>query len=413
MTSVAAALRRRLWMGYVVGGVVWITWVMSLAVGGWYRDADGQLIGADHLAFYSAAHLIREGRSAAIYDHAVLGSYQDTLVGWNYPGLEAFRNPPFYALVYVPTAGLTYYASYVLWTVIGLVLFVLAIVLLHPQQPVRVMSWAVVFYPVFAATSFGQNTFISLVILVGVYRLLVADRLFLAGVMAGLLWYKPQLLIGFLIWWLLAARRYWPCGLGLVVTGAVLCGVSWVVVPEASEAFVRSLRQNVAYGGEGMWNKHTPRAFFQLLLPDSPNVAWILTVGVWMVSIGAVARLIRRVGSQPAVLFPVAVFLSLWVSPHALIYDWALLVAAGILLWEKWPQSRDVWLCLFVLTWIALTVSTPLTYLQLRYFSFAIQLSVPVLGVVGGLALRELARGQVPAEQAMSSENRDGKVGGT
>jgi alpha-1,2-mannosyltransferase len=400
MSSLATAIRPRLWMGSVVGGSVWIVWLVSLALGGWYRDADGQLVGADHLAVYSAAHLIRAGQPAALYDHEFLAPYQDLLVGWDYPGLEAFRNPPFYALLYVPTAGLSYYISYVLWTVIGFALLVGAILLLRPTQPLRVLSWALVFYPVFATVSFGQNTFLSLIVFAGVYRLLEADRYLIAGLVAGLLWFKPQLLIGFMIWWAVSPARYWRCWLGIGLTGLALAGLSWLVLPEASAAFVHSLRENVGYGGEGLWNKHSPRAFFQLLLPGAPLLAWVLTASVWMLSIAAVAWLARRSGSSVATMFPVAVFLSLWVTPHALIYEWALLVVAGVILWERWPGSRDVWLGLFAFAWLALTISTPLTSIQLRYSPFAVQLSIPVMGVVGGLTLRELGRCGVTNEQA-------------
>ena len=40
-----------------------------------------------------------------------------------------------------------------------------------------------------------------------------------------------------------------------------------------------------------------------------------------------------RTGAPVTVMFPVAVFLSLWASPHALVYEWALLVAAAVVLW--------------------------------------------------------------------------------
>ena len=90
-------------------------------------------------------------------------------------------------------------------------------------------------------------------------------------------------------------------------------------------------------------------------------------------------------------MFPVAVFLSLWASPHALIYEWALLVAAAIVLWERFPERRDAWLCLFALAWLALAVSTVAAKVQIdRQWPVALQPSVPVLGVVGWLAAREL-----------------------
>src|SRR5262249_51633901 len=117
--AVATLLRGKLWMGLAVGAAMWLIWLASLAVGGWDKDASGQLVGADPLPFYTAAPLARDGQPALMYNHEFPSGYQDTLVGWDYPGLEAYRNPPFYALLYVPTAGLSFYASFLIWTLIG------------------------------------------------------------------------------------------------------------------------------------------------------------------------------------------------------------------------------------------------------------------------------------------------------
>ena len=148
-----------------------------------------------------------------------------------------------------------------------------------------------------------------------------------------------------------------------------------------------------------MWNVHTPKAFFALLLPGLPEVYWPLAVAVSVISIGVAWWVARRSGAPVAVMFPVAVFLSLWASPHALIYEWALLVAPAVVLWERLPQSRDVWLCLFALAWVGLTISTPLALVQISHLPVAVQMSIPVLGMVGWLAAQELARCRVSNEQ--------------
>jgi hypothetical protein len=395
--ATAAWLRARLWVGAVVGAVAWVVWLASLAVGGWYKDAEGTLVGADHLAFYTAAHLILHGQQGRLYDYLSLTDYQDALIGWNWIGFEAYRNPPFYALLYLPTAGLSYYASFAIWTVIGFGLLALSVLLLKPDRPRRAFLWALAFYPVFATVSFGQNTLISLAVFAGVYRLLESDRRFAAGLVAGLLWFKPQLLLGLFIWWAFFPMRYARCWLGVGVTGLSLAALSWGFLPEASQAFVDNLRQNVGFSGFGLWNVHNPKTFFALLMPGRPAVYWSLALVVSAVSVAVAWRVARRTGAPVAVMFPVAVFLSLWASPHALIYEWALLVAAGVVLWERFPQCRDTWLCLFALAMLALAVSTPLALVQIKRLPVAVQVSVPVLGAVGWLAARELMRCGHPA----------------
>ncbi|MBA4064034.1 MAG: hypothetical protein C0501_10040 [Isosphaera sp.] len=387
-------LRPRLPFGFVLGAVAWAVWVGNLALGGWYKDNEGTLIGGDHLAFYTPARLIRDGEPGRMYDYdAALHAYQQRLIGWEWSGFEAYRNPPFYALLYVPTAGLSYYASLGVWTAVGLLALVAAVYLLRPARPGRVLLWAVAFYPVFATVSFGQNTLLSLLVFAAVYRLADAGRPVAAGLVAGLLWFKPPLLIGLFVWWGLAPRRHAGCLLGVGVTGLSLAAVSWAAVPDAARAFVASLGRNVGFGGEGMWNKHTPRAFADMLVPGVP-AAGLAAWGVAAAAGVAVAWWVRRrTGGPVAVMFPVAVFLSLWASPHALIYEWALLVAAGVVLWERVPRSRDAWVCLFALAWVGLAVGTPLALVQIKYLALpaVVQVSVPVLGLVGWLAARELA----------------------
>lgn len=388
-------LRGRLWIAIAAGCVPWLVWLVGLAYTGGRTDLAGKPPGVDHLAFYSAARLVRDGESHRLYNYNELANekYQQRLLGWDADVFEAYRNPPFYALLYLPTASLPYPASFAFWSVIGLALLALSILLLKPQRPARAFLWSFTFYPVFATLSFGQNTFISLAIFVGVYRLLCNDRRFAAGLVAGLLWFKPQLLLGLIVWWALQPRRYFRCWLGVFATGCVLAAISFLAVPDGSRAFVRTLRANAGFAEFGMWNVMNPKAFFALLLPGLPAVYWALAA---LCSLGGVLvawRLNRRTGAPIAVMFPAAVFLSLWASPHALVYEWALAVATAVVLWEKFPASRNAWLCIFALAWLALAASVSLAKMQVTAgWPVVVQVGVPVLGLAGWLAARELAR---------------------
>src|SRR5262249_38886368 len=148
--------------------VVWVMWIVRLVLGSSKTNAQGeriwfdwtpQLLGADHLAFYSAAKLIQDGRGEVLYDYDALADYQSDLIGTRF--LEAYRNPPFYALLYVPTARLDYVMSFWIWTAVALLLLWLGIQWLRPARPATVFVWALCFYPVFAAVSFGQNSLLS------------------------------------------------------------------------------------------------------------------------------------------------------------------------------------------------------------------------------------------------------------
>src|SRR5215470_7239774 len=117
-------VRARLWIAVAGGSVLWLMWLGVVIANDGKRDLSGNLVGADHLAFYHAARLIRDGDSYRIYNYNELAEekYQQLLVGWDWNGFEAYRNPPFYALLYLPTTGLSYYASLAVWSVVGFAL---------------------------------------------------------------------------------------------------------------------------------------------------------------------------------------------------------------------------------------------------------------------------------------------------
>ncbi|MBX9624804.1 MAG: DUF2029 domain-containing protein [Gemmataceae bacterium] len=407
----AAWLRPWLWLGWPGGAFAWCVWATSLTLGGCHYDLEGSLIGGDHLAFYAAARQVRDGQSGRMYDYSTpdpadsLGVYQGSLIGRpDWGTLIGFRNPPFYALLYVPTARLPYPASVAVWWAVGLAILVGSIHLLRPPRPWRWVLRALAFFPVFTVVSFGQNSFLSLGAFTAVYLLAARGRGFAAGLVGGLLWFKPPLLLGLFVWWGLNPVRHARSWAGVVVTGVLLAAVSWLVIPDGARAFVDSLSKNVGYGGEAGWNKQSPRAFWTLLLPDAPPaVKWGLIGVTAAAGLGAGAWVARRTGAPVAAMFPVAVFLSLWLSPHALIYEWAILVPAAVVLWTEYPGRRDAWVCLFTAAWVALTFSTIAAKGQIDHLpagSPVVQFGVPVMGWVGWRVARELVRVRPGADHA-------------
>jgi hypothetical protein len=105
-------------------------------------------------------------------------------------------------------------------------------------------------------------------------------------------------------------------------------------------------------------------------------------------------RFWRRHGGDRSLMFAAAMFVTLWASPHTMTYEWGLAVIPALLLWDRRPDLRQTWLPLFAVAWAVLFISTPLTKAQLTLTGFAIQLSVPIMAVLGLWAERELGRGR-------------------
>jgi hypothetical protein len=410
----AAFLAPRLWLALAAGVCVWGIWLGSLALGGWEFDLiTKKPVGVDHIAFYSPARMILEGREADIYNHWELYQFQKKLFPeGRWEEFEAYRNPPFYALLYTATAWLPYWASCWIWAAIGLLLLVVGIRWLGAERPWVATAWVASFLPVFSAIGYGQNSLLSFGAFCACYRLLAMKRPFLAGLAASFLWFKPPLLLGLFFWWLLDVRRKWTCWLGVIAGGALLTGVTYPIVPNAWHGFVGTLASNAEFDNFDWWKMHNARAFWRLLLPDpvtlaeftlptsSPKTVTVTLRSVlWLVSAGAGAwcfvRVWLRQRDNLPVVFGASVFLMLWASPHSMIYEWASAAIPAVLWWTAAPRHRPALVVLYTVAWVALFAGTHIGQAQEMLQKelgleqlVIIQVSDPLLGWVGWRAMK-------------------------
>lgn len=406
----AEFLTPRLWLGWAAGGALWLGWIISLSLGGGLYDYFGQLACTDHLAFYSAARMIRDGEARDIYSHSTIAQKQIEYVGEKWTGrYEAYRNPPFYALMYMPTAEWNYAASALFWAVISIVAIVIGVFLLCKTLHWRTLLWVFCFYPTFASISYGQNSPLSFLLLAAVYwfmkrfQFTAGDSryaikwLFCAGILAGFLAFKPTLLIGFAVWSGFEFRRLWPCLLGAVLSIAVLSFISYAIVPAAWTAFIESLKDNASFDQMDWWKNLTPRAFWLLLLGPSQWVS-ILSILTAVVGVGWFFHLWRMKKNHLPVVFGGTVILTLWATPHAMVYEWQLLLIPALLWWnESPPVHRSRWLTLNVFMGILSLVGPPLTQLQLQFWPVAVHIPVIGFGFAGWLAGKWLTQSDNPA----------------
>jgi len=389
-------LRGRLIYVKIVTAAIWLTWLVSIASTGFQKDAEGHSIGTDHVAFYSAARLVYEGRGVLMYDYHFLAQYQPRLTDHDGGFLDAYRNPPFYALLYVPSAMLPYIWSFWIWTAISLALLGLGIGWLNSEHRFSAFLLSLSFFPISSVFGFGQNSLLSFGILCLCFRFLDRGYRFWAGVIAGFVLYKPQLLLGLGLWWLLSIRRYWPCFMGLGVTSLFWAVLSVLFVPEETRLFIAKMKEIAEYDCFMFWNMHNPRGFGVLIAYDDKEVGKIVGLIALFAAVVFFGFFWRKHRGEPAVMFAVAIFLTLWASPHTMIYEWSLAIIPAVLLWERVPEKRDDWRLIFALAWIALMISTPIARFLFEStqdahgHGWAIQLSVPVLGIIGIWAARVL-----------------------
>lgn len=415
---------RHYWLGYIFVLFCWVGWFLQSVSGSPPYDYLDLVITMDHLAFYTAANIALDPNLPAgkMYDIDFVAEHQAARFPGKWNGLEAFRNPPFYALLYTPTAWLPYQWSALIWSAISLLALAVGARWLAPDRPGRVLWHAVGFYPVLAVMQFGQNSLLSFAVVCGTYRLLANNRPFATGLVAGLLAFKPTLLIGLVIWALLDIRRKWPCALGAATTVAVLSAVSYAWIPTAWEQFLATLTDNMKFDRFEWWKNHTPRAFVRLLFPSTVHTPWESGATLAGALLGTAWFLLiwQKHKRDLRAMFGAVILLTLWASPHALIYEWAIALVAGYLWWERAPNRKD-WAVPLAALWFALLVSTHFCQLQVWIWSklapersqavweahpdgnvvILLQISIPALVWFGWASARRLRleRPAVGAEQ--------------
>jgi hypothetical protein len=234
--------------------------VCAIAVAGWIAlsdgliDRNGKPIGTDFSNPYAAGTLALAGRPIDAYDpalqyaaeKAVFGGHDVPFYGWHYP--------PFFFAVAVIVASVPYAWGLLIWLAASLAAYLAVIRAILPRSETLLVALA---YPaVFVNIGHGQNGFLTAALLGGALHLL-DRRPWLAGVLIGLLAYKPQ--FGVLIpLALLAGGRWTSIGAAAATVAALLAVSTMTLGGDIWQAFADSttFTQKVVLeqGGTG-WEK--------------------------------------------------------------------------------------------------------------------------------------------------------------
>lgn len=206
-------------------GIAAIALVGWIAVSDGLIDRNGKPIGTDFSNVYAAGTLTWQGRPADAYDparqhaaeKAVFGGREVPFYGWHYP--------PFFFAVAVLVAAVPYGWGLSLWLAASLTAYLAAIRAILPRPETLLIALA--FPAVLVNIGHGQNGFLTAALLGGALHLL-DRRPWLAGVLIGLLVYKPQ--FGILIPIALLASGRWSSISAAAATVAALAAVSLVTL---------------------------------------------------------------------------------------------------------------------------------------------------------------------------------------
>jgi hypothetical protein len=213
--------------------------LLTLTSGEGVDTAAGRL-GGDYPAFYAAGRIAADGDLDEVNELDRLEAAQaDLFPADESDGFLTWAYPPHVALLYRPLAALPYRASYAVHTGLMVAAYVGAAWLLRRKVAwvdrafLPALALGLAFYPMFRGIGAGQNTALTLLLLIGAWRASLAERDGLAGVLLGLLLFKPQFALLAVAAWAVARRWRTVAAFGATaaVTWAVtaaFAGVGWV-----------------------------------------------------------------------------------------------------------------------------------------------------------------------------------------
>ncbi|MEJ1297192.1 MAG: glycosyltransferase family 87 protein [Candidatus Sedimenticola sp. (ex Thyasira tokunagai)] len=189
-------------------------------------------LGGDYPAFYGAGRIIATGDWENLYDLGRQAGEQKPLLGAGQ--VLYFAYPPFAALPFGLLAELEYRWSYLLYTLILFASLLLATHLLRSLSSYvkahywPVVGWMLLFYPLLKAVGGGQNSAITLLLLIGSWWGVTHGRPYLSGLLIGLLLYKPHFALPMMLLFLIAG--HWRVAAASVATALCLYGISaWMM----------------------------------------------------------------------------------------------------------------------------------------------------------------------------------------
>lgn len=329
----------------LIGGYV-VLLAMAAGRGAWLVRLDGTPAPADFNCFWAAGKLAVEGRSHDVYAwpalRAVLEGAGSRAVNGSAEAVFPFFYPPVFLLWLTPLGLLPYAGAAWAWIGGSLAAYVAALRAIS-RKPLPLLA-GLASPAAFACLYIGQNGLLSAALAGGGLALL-KSRPVIAGVLLGLLAFKPQL--GVALPLLLVAGGRWRVIAAAVATVAVSYGLAglalgWELYARFWAALLPRDGGVAAVGLLQGGDKLQSMVGLLQMLGASRGLAWA-GYGLLGLASAGVALRIWRSGVPQTLQSAAAAATMLIASPYAGLYDYPLL-AVGIAFLladlERAPLSR-------------------------------------------------------------------------
>lgn len=322
-------------------------------------DGEGRPFGDDFINYWSGGALALQGLAEDAYRFASYHAFQESIVGAPIAQYH-YSYPPMMMLLTMPLALAPYVPAFGIWTAGTWAMFWQALRLAMPNGGALLLALAAP--AVFINAYNGQNGALTAALLGGGLCLL-ERRPALAGVLFGLLIYKPHL--GILLPIALIAGRQWRAFIAAGATAFVLIAASAVLFGPSIFAgyadFASVLRVAILENGADIgWNRMVAVFVFARQFGFDVPASYAVQAVVALCAAAAVAYA--------------------WFTDRAAPVRYALLVL-GTLLATPYLQDYDLVVAIFAVVWLWRTDGIEP---RLRFTACAALLLVPMLaGPIG------------------------------
>ncbi len=391
--------KRAIGAASAIGIIIWATWLIAIAIGGFDKDIDGNVLGTDLAVFRTAGGLVAEDLGSQLYDPAAFtAAFSETKGQLIEHDLAYYRNPPGLAYIFAPTAGLSQPTAWLLMSVVSLVALAGAFRFVGVLRPRLATFLAVATLPGLLTLRLGQLSFVWALVFGLIYWLLARDRQFEAGLVGAVLVLKPQFAVAVMLWWLIGGLKHRTALVTMAGTGGLASLIAFVMTPGSFSGF-REATLGALHGSTFPSGFSIADAALGVAPTLPATVVALLSAGL---GIGAIAAVQRRCGDDLPAMFAAGVFAAVWIPSHLLAYDWMLLAVAIGALWAARPGQRPQWILVGALLASWAFVAWAIALIADSLLGARLELAAVGLAVIAWWSFRTLLTQQTTAEVATS-----------
>jgi hypothetical protein len=324
--------RARLWaLAVLAASAIGLLFLVVTSDG--LNDTFNRPLGTDFSNVYAAGTYVLDGHAAAAFDWPMQHAREQAIFGATTP-FYGWHYPPFFLFIAGALAMMPYVLALVMWQGATLALYLGAIRMILRSASIdaaRDPMWlllAVAFPAVFVNIGHGHNGFLTAALL-GTALVTLDRRPIIAGILFGLIAYKPQ--FGMLIPLVLIATGRWRTFTAAVLTVAALTLATLIAFgPEVWRAFFASMHltriEVLEQGGTG-WHKIQSVFSVVRMWGGSVPLAYAAQGTVTIILAAALIWLWRSAAAYPlkAAALAIAAILA---TPYSLDYDFVVLAPA-------------------------------------------------------------------------------------